>query len=146
MHQIGYTLPMANPRSPRRDGWTFARRRAFCALLARCGDVTLSAAQVGMSASTAYRARKREGMEGFARDWDIALEMFRDAFGHHALVGALTRRTVSVIRNGVHVADKHKYNDRHMLAVLKQLFPEGLMGTTTFAPTGVTLSPPRRPR
>lgn len=137
---------MANPRSPRRDGWTFARRRAFCAMLARGGDVTMAAGQVGMSASSAYRARKRDGMEGFARQWDLSMEMFRDALGHYALTSALTRRVVPVIRNGVHVADKHKYNDRHMLAVLKRLFPDGLMGEPTFTPSGVNLAVPRRPR
>ncbi|MCP8891854.1 hypothetical protein [Sphingomonas faeni] len=58
-------------RAVRRDGWTAARRTAFLAVLATTCNVTMSAAKVGMSRTTAQALRQRD--PAFAARWAAAL-------------------------------------------------------------------------
>lgn len=57
---------------PRRDGWSDEKRAAFVAALSANGNVRDACRAVGMSSTSAYRARAK--LASFAADWDAALE------------------------------------------------------------------------
>jgi hypothetical protein len=61
------------PVRARRDGWTVVRQCAFLAQLYLTGSVAAAAHAVGMTRESAHRLRRREGAEGFARQWDRVL-------------------------------------------------------------------------
>jgi hypothetical protein len=105
-------------RTGRRDGWTEERQRAFIAALARCGSVSAAAKQVGKSASGAYRLCDREGAEDFARAWDEAVEMGRDAVLDNVIDRAMHGGWVPVVRRGRIVRMEYRPFDRLTLAVL----------------------------
>ena len=65
------------PRTPRRDGWTPARRERFLEHLAAGLDVKRACALVGLSREGAYRLRRRDAT--FAGTWDAALAEGRAA-------------------------------------------------------------------
>ena len=58
-------------RPVKKTGWTKARRTAFLEMLATTCNVGRSAKAAGMTASTAYRLRNRDG--GFAQLWAAAV-------------------------------------------------------------------------
>ena len=66
-----------SPRTPRRDGWTLARRAQFLEHLAAGLDVKRACARLGLSREGAYRLRRRD--PAFARAWDAALAERRAA-------------------------------------------------------------------
>ena len=66
-----------SPRTPRRDGWTLARRAQFLEHLAAGLDVKRACARLGLSREGAYRVRRRDA--AFARAWDAALAERRAA-------------------------------------------------------------------
>ena len=91
--------PARNPRTPRHDGWTEARRRTFLAVLRESGCVTDACRVAGISDTSAYRLRRRE--PEIAAAWEEALANAQRglvAVAHqHAVVG---KETV-IYRNGV---------------------------------------------
>ncbi|AWW73698.1 hypothetical protein CD351_04560 [Erythrobacter sp. KY5] len=62
------------PLRSRRDGWTPQVQCAFLAHLYLTGCVAAAAREVGRSRESAYRLRRREGAESFARCWDRVLD------------------------------------------------------------------------
>ena len=60
----------ASPRE-RRDGWTPEKQVDFIEALGECGCVTEACERVGLSASTAYRLRRRNA--AFAIAWDASV-------------------------------------------------------------------------
>lgn len=63
------------PVRARHDGWTPERQVAFIKALAVCLCVDKAAAQVGMSATSAYNLYNREDARHFRGAWDAALDM-----------------------------------------------------------------------
>ena len=61
------------PLRARKDGWTPARQCAFLGHLYLTGSVSAAARAVGMSRMSAYRLRRCQGAESFARAWDAVL-------------------------------------------------------------------------
>ena len=59
------------------SGWTMERRVQFLRCLADKGDVRHACARVGLSRQSVYKLRGRD--PGFARVWDAALEVAREA-------------------------------------------------------------------
>lgn len=70
-------LPPEKPPRVRRDGWTVARQEAFCEALAKSASVTDACQVVGMSTTSAYKARDR--IMGFRNRWDDAADRARPA-------------------------------------------------------------------
>ncbi len=69
--------PDAASPAPRHDGWTLARQRRFCELLAEHGNVGEAARRVGMSKQSAYSLRRRAAGAAFALGWDAAIGIAR---------------------------------------------------------------------
>lgn len=61
------------PLRARKDGWSEERQCLFLARLYATGSVTGAAQAAGMSRMSAYRLRRCEGAESFARAWDAVL-------------------------------------------------------------------------
>ena len=61
------------PLRGRQDGWTIRRQCAFLAQLYVTGSVAAAVRAVGISRMAAYRLRRCDGADGFARSWDRVL-------------------------------------------------------------------------
>lgn len=117
----------------RHDGWTMERQLAFIEVLARTGSVSRASAAVGMSVSSAYRARGRLETDIFGYGWKSALAMayynLRDIALDRIDNGLATPSTYQ----GEVVTTKTVFNDRLLMSMLNHLKPE--LGTV--GPTGL---------
>jgi len=94
------------PRTPRRDGWTPARREHFLDHLADGCNVKRACALVGMSRQKAYALRARDAE--FAQAWDEA-QRAAPARARAAFLAALPEnllRTMSTLSGGCHLAGR----------------------------------------
>ena len=117
-------LPPTSHRRPRRNGWTFERRKIFLNVLRAWGNVTHAAAVAGMSREGAYRLRRRSLR--FARAWDAAM-------AHDAPPLPVTRRPVTLMEKAlVGAPEEVRYHGKRVgyryrpdwmagLALLRQL-------------------------
>lgn len=110
-------------REPRCDGWTTERQFEFLDDLSRHGNIVRAAAMVGLSPSSAYRARARDPYGAFAHGWRAATAM-----AYHRLRDLALER----IENGVMVPQFYKgevcgmkpvFSDRLLLGLLNHLKP-----------------------
>ncbi len=111
-----------DPRgSTRHDGWTPDRICTFLMALAETGSVTASAEAAGMSVASAYNLRKRVQGRGFHYAWEGALQIAKrkiaDGLVERAIHGSVDR----VMRDGVVVAERHRFDNRLCLATLRRL-------------------------
>lgn len=111
------------PTAPRHDGWTPARQRAFIDALGLCGMVAAAAREVGMTPKSAYRLRQRAGAESFAAAWDVAVGQGRAVATDAAITRAIEGVAEPVFRGGLQVGERRRYNDRLLIAVLRQWKP-----------------------
>jgi hypothetical protein len=102
--------------SPRHDGWTPERQRAFIAQLVETGGVAAAARAVGMTRQSAVRLRKRADAEGFARAWDNALCEGRDRNLDLAIERGRDGYWVPVTRKGRVVGRRHRFDNRLLFA------------------------------
>ena len=102
----------------RHDGWTPARQRAFVVALEERGCVAHAAAAVGMSAESAYRLRRRDDAEGFARAWDKGLRLGARKLLDLAWVRAIEGVAVPVFYRGEQVGERRTYSDRLLIRLL----------------------------
>ncbi|WP_336977913.1 hypothetical protein [Altererythrobacter fulvus] len=100
-------------------GFTPERRMRFCERLAGCGNVRLACAMSGISAMTAYRARRRDGL--FAQVWDRALALARDHAEAVLADRALEGIAEPVFHGGEVVGYRRRYESRLLLAHLARL-------------------------
>lgn len=107
----------------RAGGWSPARQRGFVVRLALCGSVPHAARAVGLSRESAYRLRARPDAAGFARAWERALDMGRDATRDVALVRALQGEVRPVFYRGRQVGERVRYDDRLTLELLRRAVP-----------------------
>ncbi len=85
----------------RRNGWTAGQQERFILALHVMGSVGQAAKAVGISRQSAYNLREREGAEGFAKSWDVAIEMGRQRQFDYAMERAMNGvTTVRVLRGG----------------------------------------------
>lgn len=97
------------PFRHRHDGWTKARQAQFLARLTETGCVRAACEAVGLSTTSAYRARAR--MPGFGQVWDKALAVRRPMLEDAAFERAVSGVTVPVTRNGKVVGERRRYSD-----------------------------------
>lgn len=110
-------LPVPRLRN-RRSGWTEARQRGFIAALAKTGSVKAAAAEVGLTARSAYRLLDMDGADSFAVAWDQALDIGLERVRAEALERALNGSFVPVYRRGRLVRVEYRQNDRLAIALL----------------------------
>ena len=112
-------------RRPRLDGWTEEKMRRFIETLADTGQVSLAAAEVGMSRESAYKLRRQPHAVAFARAWDAAR--------HHAggfLEDTAFERAIQGVEHNVFneygevICTKRVVSDRLLMFLLRHLKPE----------------------
>jgi hypothetical protein len=107
------------PTTIRRDGWTGEKMATFCEALAETGIVMEAGDAAGMSASSAYRARRRDPV--FAAAWDAALTIARERLADTLLARSLEGNVEQIYRDGELVGERHVIDNRLSLAILRRL-------------------------
>ncbi|MFZ5793581.1 MAG: hypothetical protein ACRCS5_00255 [Sphingomonas sp.] len=133
--------------SPRHDGWTPERQRAFLQQLARIGVVSAAAGAVGMSAKSAYALRKRAGAESFAAAWEAALGEGRDRARDLAIERALIGTATPIFYRGRQIGVRQAFDNRLVLAVLRAMpsvEPDAVSMQAALAALGKTPAPDER--
>lgn len=108
-------------RHLRHDGWTPQRERIFCENLAETGSVTHAARAAGLSAQSAYARRNTAAGRAFHLAWEAALIHARRRLSDELLSRAMNGCVEAIHRDGVIVAEKHRYDNRLSMAVLTRL-------------------------
>ena len=107
------------PVRPRHDGWTPERQIAFVEALAAGLCVEQAAAQVGMSATSAYNLYNRPDAEHFRGAWDAAI----DLTGVQVEMGAVKRSVHGVARpvfyKGEQVGEWRHHDERMTMFLLR---------------------------
>lgn len=103
------------PYRRRHDGFTGERQKRFIETLAKTGCVKDAAAAVGVTKTTAYRARKR--IPDFAAAWETALAMARTDIEQVAWQRAVEGADVPIVHGGK-VTDTYKKPSDAMLRLL----------------------------
>ena len=106
-------------RALRHDGWTPERKRLFLERLGECGVVLEASLAAGMSARAAYNLRDRDPL--FAAGWEAACVIARPRLADEAWSRSMNGVVERIYRNGVIVAEKHRYDNRLTMAVLARL-------------------------
>lgn len=102
--------------SPRADGWSAERQRAFIAQLASHGGIAAAARAVGMTPQSARRLRNRPDAAGFVRAWDAAADQGRVTALDEAMRIAREGRLVPVVRRGKIVGHRRCFDGRLLFA------------------------------
>ena len=108
-------------RATRVDGWTPERIRKFLEYLAECGVVEDAARAVEMTGRSAYYLRSRTTNRAFHIAWTAA-----EYIARNRLIGDLMSRAIHgcrevIIRNGEVWGERHRYDNRHSMAMLTRL-------------------------
>jgi hypothetical protein len=106
-------------RALRHDGWTPERRRRFLERMAECGVIVEACEAAGMSARSAYNLRDRDPL--FAAGWDAANVKARAPLSDEAYSRARNGVVERIYKDGVVVAERHRYDNRLTMAVLARL-------------------------
>ena len=106
-------------RRLRREGWTPERKRLFLERLAECGVIVEACEAAGMSARSAYNLRDRDPL--FAAGMEAASAMARPYLAHEAWSRAVNGVVERIYRDGVVVAERHRYDNRLTMSVLGRL-------------------------
>ncbi|MBV8970792.1 MAG: hypothetical protein JO290_00715, partial [Sphingomonadaceae bacterium] len=107
----------------RHDGWTVERQMAFHDALSHGISVAEAAADVGLSASSAYRKRGREPRGAFAAGWQAAQAMAYQRLRDLALDRAINGVGVATMWRGQVVGTRRVFSDRLLLGLLAHLRP-----------------------
>lgn len=97
---------------PRSTGWTPDRQRKFIEALASSACVTEAAANVGLSATSAYNLRRRPEAEAFRLAWDAAIDFAMRRLVDAALARAVHGVAVPVFWKGEQVGERREYPER----------------------------------
>ena len=117
-----FDRPRAHAGRIRHDGWTPERQAVFLDALAACGVVADAARRAGLSAQSAYAFRNRKAGRAFATAWDaVLIHRARGRRSDELLSRARAGCAESVHRDGVVVAERHRYDNRLARAVLTRL-------------------------
>ena len=111
----------AVPVKARHDGWTPERQRGFIDRLCLTGNVARCARAVGKSPRSAYSLRDHAGAASFARAWDRALASGQSYQIDVALERCLMGERVPIVRGGVCVGERHRFDNRLTMATLNAL-------------------------
>lgn len=114
-------------RARRRDGFGKAKQEEFLALLGQTANVKLSAFEVGINPSSAYRLRRRDA--AFAEQWDEAITE-----GARVLEQELLRRSIEgddepILYGGKTIGHRKRFPDRVALYLIgRRLGPSDRAG------------------
>jgi hypothetical protein len=106
-------------RRLRHDGWTPEKMRLFLERFAECGVVVEACEAAGMSARAAYNLRDRDPL--FAAGWDAASVKARAPLADEAYSRARNGVVERIYKDGIVVAERHRYDNRLTMAVLARL-------------------------
>lgn len=107
----------------RHDGWTLVRQRIFIEALYETGSVEAAAEAADMSASSAYRLRRRPGGEAFRIAWDNAVYASFERLSDVAMDRALNGVEVPVVAKGEIIGHRTVHNDRLLMFLLRHRLP-----------------------
>lgn len=120
-------------RRLRHDGWDGPRKAIFCRTLAETGVVTEACRACGMSAKAAYALRQRDQV--FALAWEAALSMARERLADELLARSMKGSVEQIMNNhGAIVGERHSYDNRLAMAVLRRLDRRAELGATFKTP------------
>lgn len=108
-------------RTTRHDGWTPDKIRTFLQTLAETGIVSRAAAAAGMSLQSAYRLRSRVEGCAFHYAWEGALQIAKRHIADGLVGRAINGCVDLIVRNGVVVAERHRFDNRLSIAALTRL-------------------------
>ncbi len=106
-------------RCLRHDGWTPEKKRLFLQRFAECGIIVEACEAAGMSARAVYNLRDRDPL--FAAGLDAACVKARGPLADEAYSRARNGVVERIYKDGVVVAEKHRYDNRLTMAVLARL-------------------------
>lgn len=116
----------------RHDGWNGQKMARFCEVLAETGVVVDACRACRMSAKSAYALRHRDPL--FANAWEAALTMARARLADELLARALKGSAEQILRDGGVVGERHHYDNKLALAVLRRLDRRAELGTSFRTP------------
>lgn len=126
------------PFRHRHDGWTPARQNAFLEALRVSGCVRAACAQVGLSTTSAYRAKRR--MAEFSDAWELMLRYRAPALEAAAFQRAVEGWLEPVFYKGEQIGKRRRYSDGLLLALLLR---ERARGAVVPAPVAEPMPEPR---
>ncbi len=106
-------------RRLRHDGWTPERKRLFLQRFAETGIIVEACEAAGMSARSAYNLRDRDPL--FAAGWDAACVKARTPLADDVYSRSRNGVVERIYKDGVIVAERHRYDNRLTMAVLARL-------------------------
>jgi hypothetical protein len=106
-------------RRLRHDGWSPEKMRLFLERFAECGIVAEACEAAGMSARSAYNLRDRDSL--FAAGWDAATVKARPRLADEAFSRSMNGVVERIYKDGLIVAERHRYDNRLTMAVLTRL-------------------------
>jgi hypothetical protein len=106
-------------RALRHDGWTPEKKRLFLERFAECGVILEACEAAGMSARAAYNLRDRDPL--FAAGWEAASVKARAPLADEAYSRARNGVVERIYKDGIIVAERHRYDNRLTMAVLARL-------------------------
>lgn len=110
---------LTRTRRLRQDGWTPEKKRLFLERFAECGVIVEACEAVGMSGRAAYNLRDRDTL--FAAGWEAASVMARPKLADEAWSRAMNGVVERIYKDGMVVAERHRYDNRLTMAVLGRL-------------------------
>ncbi|HEX8483096.1 MAG TPA: hypothetical protein VF650_14460 [Allosphingosinicella sp.] len=106
-------------RRLRHDGWTPEKKRLFLERFAECGVIVEACEAVGMSAKAVYNLRDRDPL--FAAGLDAACVKARGPLADEAYSRARNGVVERIYKDGIVVAERHRYDNRLTMSVLARL-------------------------
>jgi hypothetical protein len=114
--------PVPNGHRSRVDGWLPWKKAQFLLLLVAGGIVADACAAVGMSVASAYALRNRRSGRAFGKMWDaILIHRARGRLADNNLARAMEGCVEQVLRGGVVVAERRRFDNRLSMAMLTRL-------------------------
>jgi hypothetical protein len=109
-------------RRLRVDGWLPWKKAQFLLVLAAGGIVADACAAVGMSVASAYALKNRRSGRAFGKMWDaILIHRARGRLADNNLARAMDGCVEQVLRDGVVVAERRRFDNRLSMAMLTRL-------------------------
>ena len=106
-------------RCLRHDGWTPEKKRLFLERFAECGIIVEACEAAGMSAKSVYNLRDRDPL--FAAGLDAASVKARTPLADEVYSRARNGVVERLYKDGIVVAERHRYDNRLTMAVLARL-------------------------
>lgn len=106
----------------RSDGWLPWKKARYLDELAAGAAVADACQTVGMSVTSAYALRNRRSGRAFARMWDsIMIHRARCRLADNNLSRAINGYAERIVKDGVVVAERHRFDNRLSMAMLTRL-------------------------